>query len=610
MYEFVSGDYPLSEIEEAADRLFPYRDKEDPTKPSYHDGQRKAIVEAVHAIINLEHKDVIIEAPTGVGKSVIAYTIHKVFGDLVDRKSASQRKAHQAYLDSIKAGNPEADTSLIHDPWEPYLWKSTVTCPTKGLQDQYVHDFQDMVNFKGRKNYGCSAPTATAQTHYGNASCQQILRDRDCQRWRCPYVQAKNKWLIAPLRVSNSHLKISLDLEVFGGDHRHDLLIMDECHRLPDVLVDIFEMNINLKNMIALQAKGLPRGGEIVDLINKLYAAIGDNLKEGKIIAVTDEIKEAADDLRTVSSSIIETLTDKLRESTLSDIQEQFIDDLLTRLSSISTNAAALAQHQIQDIIVQSVVFEEHQMMEITLKPILASDVYAPALGWKADYRIFMSATVCGPEKYAETMGIGKFYYIEIDNPIPRDSRIVNYIPVGKMSGKFIDATKPHMLEAIDELIEAHIDENGLIHTASYKLAEYIKTWSKYSDRIIIGKDRKKTMAWLEHGADPDNKPVVVVSPSMVEGYDLKGDLCRFNIIAKVPFGSLGDPLIKYRADRDFGMYNRETILHVVQASGRGTRGVSDFSVNYILDESFDTLLSRGKKFMPSWFLDAIVVSE
>ncbi|QJT71308.1 DinG family ATP-dependent helicase [Vibrio phage vB_VcorM_GR28A] len=605
-------DFTEEEIGAIVDAKFPFRTP-DGKKPSYHEGQRRAIVEAVNALANLDHRTVIIEAPTGIGKSVIAYTIHKTLQYMHEQVPQ------------------EDDTGLIKFHQPTTLWRTTISCPTKGLQDQYVRDFDDMALLKGRSNYACAGNRATSSTRYGSPDCISQLKDRECHVGRCPYRQARDKFMgVADLRVTNSHLWIATPNHILTDPASFSQLhIMDECHMMPKIIVDMFEMPFNVKMIQSLKKKGLPDADRLIDRVESVILAAtrmnGKDLQEGHLIKLEDDpeyiteenplglnpIKIAADDLLTVVNSLVEKLDTKMRNGGLTDVQEAFIDELMSRLSLVSNAASAVALSTLKAVIVQKATPNHLGAIdEVTLKPIVASDVTPVALNLKTDYTVLMSATICGTKKFAESLGIESYYPIELDHPIPLENRIINYVPVGRMSGKHLEGTKPKMVESIDELIDLHIEENGVVHTSSYALAEYIKTWSRHSDRILIGKDRKQTMAWLEHGAKEGNKPCVVVSPSMTTGYDLKGDLARWGAIAKIPFGILGDPLVKYRADRDFASYTRETVLEVEQACGRVVRGVNDYGVMYILDESFDTVLQKGKPFLAQWFMDAIVLSE
>ena len=66
-------------------------------------------------------------------------------------------------------------------------------------------------------------------------------------------------------------------------------------------------------------------------------------------------------------------------------------------------------------------------------------------------------------------MGTGRSYEtIAMAHPVDVERRLVNYIPIVKMSGGQPDENKlTAMVRAIEELADNHANKNGLIHTAS-----------------------------------------------------------------------------------------------------------------------------------------------
>jgi Rad3-related DNA helicase len=101
----------------------------------------------------------------------------------------------------------------------------------------------------------------------------------------------------------------------------------------------------------------------------------------------------------------------------------------------------------------------------------------------------------------------------------------------------------------------------------------------------------------------------VMFAPSMQRGVDLPGDLCRVQVIAKVPFPALGDRQVSARTHLPGGQtwYNVQAIRDVVQMAGRGVRSKDDHAVTYILDRQFGrNLWGKNKSMFPAWFNEAI----
>ena len=100
--------------------------------------------------------------------------------------------------------------------------------------------------------------------------------------------------------------------------------------------------------------------------------------------------------------------------------------------------------------------------------------------------------------------------------------------------------------------------------------------------------------------------PTVLVSPSMMNGVDLKDDLSRFQVIMKVPYPNIKSKKIKKRQKDNKEWYNWKTVVDLIQAYGRSIRSEEDYAETYILDESLSNIMKFNFKYLPSYFTDAI----
>ncbi len=100
----------------------------------------------------------------------------------------------------------------------------------------------------------------------------------------------------------------------------------------------------------------------------------------------------------------------------------------------------------------------------------------------------------------------------------------------------------------------------------------------------------------------------MIVAPSLDRGVDFKGDDCRVQIIAKVPYPYLGDKQIKARMNLEDGQqwYTVRTIRDLVQMTGRGVRSETDYCTTYILDRGFGRLFDMNKRLIPAWWREAV----
>lgn len=91
----------------------------------------------------------------------------------------------------------------------------------------------------------------------------------------------------------------------------------------------------------------------------------------------------------------------------------------------------------------------------------------------------------------------------------------------------------------------------------------------------------------------------ILVGPTLNTGVDLPGDECRFIIILKVPYPSLGDKLVKEKIKLFPLWYNSSTSNEIIQGIGRGVRYDGDWCVTYILDACFWNLYLGTKEQYP-----------
>jgi len=116
-----------------------------------------------------------------------------------------------------------------------------------------------------------------------------------------------------------------------------------------------------------------------------------------------------------------------------------------------------------------------------------------------------------------------------------------------------------------------------------------------------------------ERGSNLDIKKImesksntILVSPSIIEGMDLKDDLSRFQIFLKVPFAYLGDPWIKCRMELNRNWYSREAVVKIIQGYGRSIRSKDDYAFTFMLDNNFVNLMDRNVELFPKWFKEAV----
>ena len=98
-------------------------------------------------------------------------------------------------------------------------------------------------------------------------------------------------------------------------------------------------------------------------------------------------------------------------------------------------------------------------------------------------------------------------------------------------------------------LINKYKQYKGIIQTASYNLAKEFVKDAPYElrSRLLLYENSLEKTNFIKIHEKSNN--TILIGPSLSEGIDLPGDLCRFIIILKVPYASLKDKLVKAKME-------------------------------------------------------------
>lgn len=239
----------------------------------------------------------------------------------------------------------------------------------------------------------------------------------------------------------------------------------------------------------------------------------------------------------------------------------------------------------------------------LSLKPLDISNA-KPVLWPEGKVRklVFLSATMNWQDLKELGLQRRRTHVIDLPSPIPADRRPVTLAPVGNMSYRFQDQTLPRMAAKLKELLDTRRGK-GLIH-APYSVAVKLKELLDHP-RLITHDKEDKTEQY-EAFRQAEGEPVLLAS-GLYEGIDLAGSDYTWQVVTKVPYPSLAEPVIAYRAETDADWYLWESLKVVLQACGRICRGADDYGETLLLDSSFDKLIKQAQTrgMLPQWWLDA-----
>jgi Rad3-related DNA helicase len=235
-------------------------------------------------------------------------------------------------------------------------------------------------------------------------------------------------------------------------------------------------------------------------------------------------------------------------------------------------------------------------------------NIYLAEMFWdKYDHVIFMSGTLLNRELISFIMGIeeDQSTYLAMPCPFSAEKRPVIYLKFGKMSYYNKKESFARAVPIMQKILEKNQDNKGIIHTANYEFSNWIKSSIKDS-RLLFHDSQTREKTLEQHLTS--KLETVLVSPSMINGVDLKDDFSRFQVILKVPFPNLVSTKIKKRLETRPDWYNWKTLIDLLQSYGRSIRNDDDWAETYILDECFDQILD--KKTVPQYFLEALKIKK
>lgn len=201
-----------------------------------------------------------------------------------------------------------------------------------------------------------------------------------------------------------------------------------------------------------------------------------------------------------------------------------------------------------------------------------------------------------------ELVGDRPYLYLDLPSPIPVERRRVFADPV---DFRLNYETPPAKLAAaIQQSVESAPGAPATLVHVSYDLGKKLRPHLPKAWHANATADQKEAQleAFKRDGG-------VFLAAGCAEGLDLKGDLCRHNIIPKLIYPNLGDPVVKKRRAMADGeeWYAVRTLTTLIQQAGRSTRSEADWSVTRVRDPNFARLYSRWKHKLPASFREAVV---
>lgn len=239
---------------------------------------------------------------------------------------------------------------------------------------------------------------------------------------------------------------------------------------------------------------------------------------------------------------------------------------------------------------------------KIIFKPLNLGNILKKYLLNKAEICIFMSSTILNKEIFADELGldISEVKFIHKDFPFSSDTNQIYLRNCADMKNfKKVKLVIPF----IEDILEKHKSEKGIIHTDKPRYTNYIKNQID-NPRLMFHGDYNYGNK-LKKFKNSSNS--VLVSDSRVEGMAFPKDSCRFQIILRqhlIP----NDEIAKYK-DNESNWYSYKKAIYLVQFLQRAARSEDDGCITYILDERISKTIRKDimyYNFIPDYILDSI----
>lgn len=464
---------------------------------------------------------------------------------------------------------------------------------TKPLQAQLYSDFSSMglKELKGQNNYPClyfDDGKRKVLPGCDEGPCHAGI-DCDLKEGGCKYYDAVRRAAASDMVVENYTHWMTLNRFSEPGILGHfDTLICDEAHEANDALAEFVKVSLDRHKVEKLLGCSLP------------YSASMEEWVEWATEEGLPRCRARLESAKGTTALFQEGIT---AVRAISDLQGNILD--LTKARGWKRTDAADPAAWLPGTSNDWVVEEDND--KVTFQPVWASGYAEDYLFSRIPRVILVSATVT--PKDAHYLGIFKdqVKFLQYPSPFNRDNRPLFVVPTVKVGRSITPGEERIWLKQIDRIVQREAVDKGLkgiVHAVSYERALKIKEHSIHGDLMIIH-DKRNLRATVDRFKAMSG-PAVLISPSVGTGYDFKGDQCRFQIVAKIPFINHQPAVIRARSKLDRDYLNHVALVALIQMVGRGVRSTDDWCRTYLIDDNWYWFGRSVRNMMPKWFKAAV----
>lgn len=495
--------------------------------------------------------------------------------------------------------------------------------PRIDLQEQFLDSFSYSRLLQGRSNFPHGGPTG--RRDYPQVTCADCKKKFFCEDSGCEYKEAKAIFEHAGVGVTNLSyfLAAANYLKMFKPDPKKDkklqnreswsgdyLTTFDEADVIEDSLLDFLGAEVNMAyvqhvlevTQMDRKLKILPAPvtnfarwfewlGTILEILRACLKRYGEPNPE--------DVREVRWHTRLVKNIL-----------SLEQVKPDWVYDPDREEGKAGRKTGAA--------------------WKIVMKPKMVGELGAAKLWNHTGKVLAMSGTIINLETWMEETGLNhtdkKVEFLRYDSPWDRWRRTIHRVPGIRMVKE--DRSKSWKEQSfwdeyignIASILLRYPYEKCLIHAVSHELARDIgdSLTEIFGDRIVTERgekvkfDQDDTLEEREEKLKKAGKlneylrkpGAVLVSARLGRGTDLKDWRCRNIILAKTPYAFLGDRRIKARKEETESgelWYKIKAVREIIQYFGRGMRHEGDWVRIWVMDDTFDGIVSL-QGLLPKYF--------
>jgi Rad3-related DNA helicase len=553
--------------------------RDDFPMPSPRKYQAEALSVAYWAMENDDFDNIVIQAPTGIGKSALAMTVQNQF--------------QSAYL----------------------------LTPSLGLIDQYKADYgHKLSEVRGRSNFDCWVRNGTAKGApcWSKAgSCKHAKRKEDGGD-PCGYYEQRFEAEDARLTLSNPAYLFRA-VQGYTNFNQREFAIIDEAHDLEGFIHDLLEVRLSAKEWQAVFGKErfpnhlTPRDWrqemkERIEVARESLKKAEADLNMGTTEKEVERIREAVSKMETA----VEILH-KPSNVHISYENNKWGHYLILKPIRVRQYAAEIIE----------AVSKKRIMLSAT---ILDIETFLHGLGLEGQKTLYINITESpfpSQNFNVHYAPCGSMSWGKRKHTIPRQVKAIDAIMRQFPHKRGVILPHSHAIrkEIVQGLKDAGHEDRILTHDGNPRARKEV----------------------LDEFFTSDRDDLVLISTYVTQGFDFKGKLAEWLCILKVPYLPTKDPVIAERMMQDEQAwravhedtpscpyeppskysgelcgagftcdapcqkwYQLQTALAIVQGAGRVVRTPEDVGHLFILDGGWQRFARNSAHLIPSWFRNNI----